>query len=349
MKRISSNDIARLAGVSRSTVSRVINGYSNVPPETYERVMKVVKEHHYYPQVSARALSGKSTNTIGLFWVGRRSQMAYNLLTSSFFMHIVDAAAERGYLVLASFVDDLVEKANIRNVRKIYMEGRIDAGIFIGVSNTEPLLDELVELDKIVGVFDYYHEDEDQPHRISSNFERDSGEAVIDYLYSLGHRKIAIIDGDLSRLSCIHRHESYMRGMLKHRLPLKNKWMAYGGIVKETGYPAAKRLLEGCLDDLPTAICANNDDVAFGVYQACAELGLRIPQDISVVGMDCQPSGENSSPPLTSFYYDFQQLFASLTNRVIDCIEGKPDVLQADFTPGRLVVRDSTAPPRHEG
>lgn len=348
VKRISSNDIARLAGVSRSTVSRVINGYSNVPPETYERVMKVVKEHHYYPQISGRALSGKSTNTIGLFWVGRHRQLALNPLTSAYFMHIIDAAAERGYLVLASFVDNLTEKANLQSVRKIYMEGRIDAGIFIGVSNTEPLLDELMEMDKIVGAFDYYHEGEDQPHRLSSNFERDSGEAVIDYLYSLGHRKIAIIDGDLSRLSCIHRHESFMRGMMKHSLPIKNQWLAYGGIVKDTGYPAAKAMLLGCLDDLPTAICANNDDVAFGVYQACAELGLRIPEDISVVGMDCQPAGETSSPPLTSVYYDFQQLFASLTNRVIDTIEEKPDVLQADFIPGRLLVRESTAPPRRE-
>lgn len=160
MKRISSNDIARMAGVSRSTVSRVINGYSNVPPETYDRVMKVVKKYHYYPQASARALSGKRTNTIGLFWVGR-SGLASDPMTSSYFMHMVDAAAERGYLLLACFSDDLVEKSNIQNVRRIFMEGRIDAGIFIGVSNTEPLIDELIAMDRIVGVFDYYHEGED--------------------------------------------------------------------------------------------------------------------------------------------------------------------------------------------
>lgn len=345
MKRISSNDIARLAGVSRSTVSRVINGYSNVPPETYDRVMKVIKEHHYYPQVSARALSGKRINTIGLFWIGR-SRLAMDPLTSQYFMLGVDAAAERGYLVLACFLDDLEEKANVQNVRKIFMEGRIDAGIFIGVSNTEPLLDELLEMDKIVGIFDYYHEGEDQPHRISSNFERDSGEAVIDYLYSLGHRKIAIIDGDLSRLSCIHRHESYMRGMMKHRLALKNKWLTYGGIVEETGYPAAKKMLEGCLDDLPTAICANNDGVAFGVYRACAELGLRIPEDISVVGMDARPEGKTTSPPLTTYRYDFHRLFSSLIYRVIDTIEEKPDVPQVEFIPGELLCRESCAPPR---
>lgn len=347
MKRISSNDIARLAGVSRSTVSRVINGYSNVPPETYERVMKVIKEHHYYPQISARVLSGKSTNTIGLFWVGR-SRLAMDPLTSQYFMLMVDAAAERGYLVLACFLDDLEEKSNVQNVRKIFVEGRIDAGIFIGVSNTEPLLDELLEMDKIVGIFDYFHEGEDQPHRISSNFERDSGEAVIDYLYSLGHRKIAVIDGDLSRLSCIHRHESYMRGMLKHRLTLKNKWMTYGGIEEKTGYPAAKQLLEGCMDDLPTAVCANNDGVAFGVYRACAELGLRIPEDISVVGMDARPEGKTTSPPLTSYAYDFHQLFSSLIYRVIDTIEEKPDVPQVEFFPGTLLCRGSCAPPRTE-
>ena len=340
MKILNSNDIARLAGVSRSTVSRVVNGYSNVPEDTREKVMKVIKENHYYPLISGQLLTGKKTKTIGLFWFSRK-EIARDPLTSSYFMHVIDAAAQRDYLVLSCILDNLTDKKNVNYIRKIFMEGRIDAGIFVGTNNNEPLIDELVGLDKIVGMFDFYHENEDVPNRLSVNFDRDSGEATIDYLYSLGHRKIAIIDGDLRRLSCIHRHESYMRGMIKHHLPMQNKWMTYGGIVQESGYEAAKRLLQGCMDDLPTAICANNDGVAFGVYQACSELGLRIPEDISVVGADGHQNGSNCTPPLTTYAFDFKQMFQSLVDRVIDTVEGKEGVPQTEFIPGYLVERAS--------
>lgn len=340
LKRMNSNDIARLAGVSRSTVSRVINGYANVPEETRRRVMKVIKENHYYPLISGQLLTGKMTKTLGLFWLSR-SSIAGDPLTSTYFMHVVDAAARRGYLLLACVLDNITEKQNINFVRKTFMEGRIDGGIFVGTSNNDPLVDELAGLDKMVGLFDYYHENEDVPNKISVNFDRDSGEKTIDYLYGLGHRKIAIVDGDLSRLSCIHRHESYMRGLIKHSLPMQNKWMAYGGIVRESSYPATKKMLEACGSDLPTAICANNDPAAFGVYQACAELGLRIPEDISVVGADGHPNSPYVSPPLTTFSFDFKEMFSSLVNRLIDVIEKKENVPQSEFMEGTLIERSS--------
>ena len=340
MKRINSNDIARLAGVSRSTVSRVINGYSNVPDETREKVMKVIKEHHYYPQLSGQLLTGMTTKTIGLFWFGP-STFTRDPLTSSYFMHIIDAATQRGYLVLSCVLENLTDKKNVNYVRKIFMEGRIDAGIFVGVNNNEPLIDELVDADKIVGLFDYFHENEDKPNKLSVNFNPASAEQTVDYLYSLGHRKIAVIDGDFTRRSCVQRHESYLRGMMKHNLPIKNKWQAYGGIYQSTGYRAAKEMLSACMDDLPTAICANNDPVAFGVYKACAELGLRIPEDISVVGNDGHPNSRHAVPPLTTSEFNFREMFFSLTNRVIDTIEEKENVPLTEFIPSAFVERAS--------
>ena len=128
-----------------------------------------------------------------------------------------------------------------------------------------------------------------------------------------------------------------MRGMIKHSLPMQNKWMTYGGIVQKSGYEAAKRMLSACMDDLPTAICANNDGVAFGVYDACAELGLRIPEDISVVGADGHERGRHISPPLTTFSFDFGEMFSSLVDRVIDTIEQKENVPQSVFVESRFI------------
>lgn len=340
VKRINSTDIARLAGVSRSTVSRVINGYDNVPPETYNKVMAVIKENHYYPQLSGQLLSGKSTHTIGLFWIDP-NDIARDTLVQSFFTNIIDAAASRGYMVLSCRICSLEDGKARDDIMRIFLEGRIDAGIFVGMDNNEPLIDQLVALKQIVGVFDHFREDAKEFNRIGVNFDRSCGERAIDYLYNLGHRRIAVIDGDMSRASCVHRHESYMRGLTKHGLPIRNQWLSYGGIVAQGGYEAAKKMLSGCKGDLPTAVCANNDSVALGVYQACEELGIRIPEDLSVIGNDGHRNGIYAHPPLTTFTFDFRDMFFSLVNRVIDTFEGKKNVPQFDFIPGTFVERSS--------
>ena len=345
MKRVSSKDIAQLAGVSRSTVSRVINGYSNVPEETYNRVMRVVREQHYYPQISGRQLSGKSSNTLGLFWIGEPN-ISQAQFSSNMFMIVVDAAAQRNYLTLADIVPNLSEEKYANHVRRVFSEGRIDAGIFIGASNAEPLMDELPEKGYIVGIHDYYRENDSQPLRLSVNYDPDSGEQIIDYLYSLGHRKIAILSGDLTHQSCLDRHKSFLRGMTKHNLPLRNQWMTYGGYHTEPAYRGAKQMLSACMSDLPTAVCANNDSAARGVTKACAELGLRVPEDISVIGTDDEPAAAMVIPPLSTFAIDNRKMFFSLVNRVLDTLEGKENIPQTEFIRGTLLPRGSSAPPR---
>lgn len=339
MKRLNSSDIAKLAGVSRSTVSRVINNYPNVPEETRRRVMQVIKENHYYPQVCGQMLNGMKKKTIGLFWVSRAA-IAQDTLSSSYFMHIVDAATANGYLVLSCILEDLTEAKNVQFARKVFMEGRIDAGIFFGVNNDEPLLTELIEAGEIVGVFDFEEQNE-AANCLAVNFEQDSGAKAIDYLVSLGHRRIAVIDGGLTRVSCRDRRESALRALEKHGIALPEGWQVEGGITQRTGYAAAKQLLENCGGDLPTAIFANNDAVAFGVYRALHEAGLRIPEDISVIGVDGHISGEHTQPPLTTIMFDFKHMFSDLVNRVVSTIEQAENVPQTVYIEGRLTERAS--------
>ena len=340
MKKLNSNDIAKLAGVSRSTVSRVINGYSNVPEDTKKRVMKIIKENHYYPLFSGQLLTGKQTNTIGFFWV-TSGDIARDALSSSYFAHIIDAAAANGYLVLSCIVPNLTEKKHINYVRRIFMQGRIDAGIFIGINNNEPLITEIIESGKIVGLFDYYHKNENFKNCITVNFDRSSGEKSIDYLYSLGHTKIGITDGDMARFSSVQRHESFLKGMMKHNIPIQNKWLRFGGITNDSGYEAANDLFNSCADDLPTAMCANNDAVAFGIYRACKERGLKIPEDISIIGIDGHPNGLFSYPALTTIQFDFKEMFSSLVSRVIGAINQEENVASNEYICGELVERQS--------
>jgi LacI family transcriptional regulator len=153
LKKLNSSEIAKLAGVSRSTVSRVINGYTNVPDTTREHVMKVIRENEYYPMLSGQLLAGKNTNTLGLFWI-TGSSLADDLQGCAYLAHLTECAAERGYLVLTSIVKNLSAQENVDWIKRIFMQGRIDAGIFIGADNNEPLIEELISKGKVVGVFD---------------------------------------------------------------------------------------------------------------------------------------------------------------------------------------------------
>lgn len=339
-KKLNSTEIAGLAGVSRSTVSRVVNGYRNVPEETRKRVMKVINEHEYYPMLSGQLLAGKKTGTLGFFWISSGT-IANDIQCSAFFVHVTEIAAEFGYLVLTCIVKNLEDEENISWIKRIFLQGRVDAGIFIGVNNKEPLIEELIARGKIVGVFDHYHPDKNETNRLSVNFEVNTGEKVIDYVYGLGHRKIAVIDGDMNRYASVRRHDSFIKGLQSHNIDIRREWMVYGDVTEKGGYVAGKELLEGCRGDYPTVICANNDSTAFGVYKALSEANIRIPGQISLIGIDGHEGAKLMRPQLTSFAFDFRQIFFSLVSRTIAVVEGKVAVPSTEFFPSRLMERES--------
>jgi LacI family transcriptional regulator len=341
-KKTTSAEIARLAGVSRSTVSRVINGYDNVPEDTRQKVMEVIESQEYYPILSGQTLAGKNTGTLGFFWVSATS-IANDIQCSSFFVNVTEAAASLGYLVLTCIVGNLAEEKNVKWIKKIFMQERIDAGIFIGIKNNEPLIEELVSKGKIVGLFSHFHPSRHEPNRVSVNFERDTGEKVIDYVFRMGHRKVTVIDGDSDSYGFRMRRESFVRGMMQHGLTIRPDWMLVAEPGECGGYYAARKLLKNCRaqDDYPTVICACNDAIAFDIYKALEEEGIKIPGQISVVGIDGHENGRLIAPQLTTFAFDFQKLFYSLVDRTIKIVEGRENIPLTEFFPSRLVERDS--------
>jgi LacI family transcriptional regulator len=344
LKKITSTDIAKIAGVSRSTVSRVINNYDNVPDETRKKILDIIAEHEYYPDLPAQLLAGKSTKTIGFFFI-KKFEIHDDFLSSSFMVNVIEAAAELGYLVLTCMISDIKDEEQKNWVKSIFMQGRIDAGIFIGVNNHELLIENLISLGKIVAVFDHMATHEHEYNRISANFERNTGDKVIDYLFSKGHRKIAVIDGDMNTLSGMDRHISIIGSMQKHNIMINPKWMLRGvyedGSYYDGAYLAVKKLVETSKNDMPTVICAGNDEGAFGVYNALTELGYSIPEDISVIGMDGNAKGEYVDPPLTTFATDFHQMFVSLVKRTVQTIHKEDNVERIEWSESNLVERSS--------
>jgi LacI family transcriptional regulator len=318
-KDINSWQIAKIAGVSRSTVSRVINDYPNVPEKTREKVMEVIRKYNYYPNISAQVLKGRKTQTIGLFWVSN-DHIADDFLSNYFIVSVIENASLHGYIVLTCVVPNLSDPENIKTVKEIFCQGRIDGGIFIGCSNYEPLLEELIAEEYVIGVLDQNLPGRREPNRVIVNFDENTAQKAVDYLAGLNHRKIGMIHGDIKRYNGLQKHDSFIKGFKKNGLELVKDWTEYSAFSEKGGYRSMKAILERSAI-LPTAVCCANDSIAFGAMDAIHEFGLKIPEDISVIGIDDHMRSVACNPPLTTFRVDFSQMMSALTNNVIRAIK----------------------------
>jgi len=321
MKKIelNSKEIAEIAGVSRSTVSRVINNYANVPQKTREKVMKVIEQYGYTPNISARTLAGKKTKTIGLFFIDQfqfsKDSSANMLITS-----VIESASAFGYIVLTTVVRDLKNPESIKNVTDVFYQGSITAGIFIGAENHDPVIEGLIAEGFIIGVLDQMLIGRNEPNRIVYNVNNEgAARKAVDYLYQLNHKKIGIINGDLKKAAANFKFKGFVSQMEQRGLEINKSWMMYGHY-ESGGYEAMSNLLAHA-GDLPTAIFASSDSLAFGAIRALNDQGLKVPDDISVIGMNDQALSAYYKPALTTFHVNYEQLTAGITESVIHAIE----------------------------
>lgn len=339
-KEINSVEIAKRAGVSRSTVSRVINNYPNVPPDTREKVMKVIQQYNYFPNVSAQVLAGKITKTIGLFLI-EKGEVSSDVLTNTLVVSVIENASAAGYYVLTNIIRNTQDEEAVRGVKEIFYQRRINGGVFIGAAIHEPLIEELIQAGFVVAVVDQEPAKEAEPSRIAVNFDNELGmQQAVDYLVSLNHREIGVINGDMQRQSGPSKYEGYVKAMKKHGLAIHPQWVMPGDFNENSGYQAAKQLIDS-RGDMPSAIIAANDSVAFGAMKAFKENGIQVPEDISVIGFDDHPISSMYHPALTTIKVDFKEMMSELTSALIRHIEQGIDESE-DFRIGcSLVIRDS--------
>lgn len=350
-KGLKSSEIARLAGVARSTVSKVLNGYPNISEETRDRVLKTVERYRYYPNLSAQILAGKRTDTLGLFFISQ-GHFSEDILVSFMISRVIECAAALGYHMLTYIIRDPGEGGAASAIREVFHQRRVDGGIFIGARNREPIIEELVTEGYVVGVLDQSSRGRSEPNRVIVNFsDQKTASGVVDYLVSLGHREIALIHGDLGRNAGRSKRRGFYNGLLSHSIEISEIYETFSDFTDRGGYLAMKELLErsGFQDckrngeDLPiTAIAAANDNVAFGAMRAAEEAGVAIPDDISMVGIDGHPLGAHVRPGLTTFRFDFSAMMNSLIQGVIDVIEdSEPKGVRRRVFSATLVERAS--------
>jgi len=328
------NDIARLAGVSKKTVSRVINQSPLVRPDTREKVTDVMESFRYVPDPMARGLAFRRSFLIGMVYDNPSAQYIVNMqngaletLRGTPFELVVHPCDSRR--------DDYID-----GVRRFVTQQRLHGVILVPrVSEDQALVDMLNEVGcryaRIAAVA------LDEPARMVATNDRQGAVEVALYLQSLGHSRVAMITGPQRYLSTRERGAGFLETMERAGLKVPSECVLEGGYTFESGVACAEKLL--ALAPRPTAIFSLNDDMAAGVYKTALRLGLSIPGDLSVVGFDDSPMASRLWPSMSTVRLPIGDMGMAAAAMLL-AGDSAPR-MATTFTP-HLLTRESCAPPR---
>lgn len=325
-------EIAKKAGVSTATVSRVVNGTAPVAERTEQRVRKAIEHLGYYPNSHARTLGSGKSQMYGLI---------ISDITNPFFPEVVkhfeQIAVEHGQEVLIANTNYQPERMKIC-VRRM-LERKVD-GVAIMTSEMEP---ELIQVLKNRGVPIVFLDTGDVGSQISNILiDYDHGVGIaIDHLTSLEHRRIAFISGPPSLASARIRQQAFLAALHGKGLKCVDEYIGTGNHRIEGGQAAMERMLD--LRVKPTAVLASNDLTAIGVVRAIHAAGLRVPEDISVVGFDDIELSSFLEPPLTTVRVSRAEIG---TRAFTTLYAGNKNSGTAFRIATELIVRQSTGPAR---
>jgi LacI family transcriptional regulator, galactose operon repressor len=331
------NDVARLAGVSKKTVSRVINRSPLLNEETRSRVEKVIGELGYVPNPQARALALRRNFLIGLIHDNPNAQMVLNMQQG-----ILEALQGTEFEMVVRPVDR-TSSMMLEDVRNFLERQRL-----FGVVLLPPISenDALARLCDEVGcryVRMGSAQLDDPLHMVASN-DRDAVREATEHLIHQGHRLIALVEGPDGFRSARERRLGFEDALRAAGLTLPRSLIVRGNYTFETGVTAANRLFD--LSPRPTAIFASNDEMAAGVVFAARERGVAVPEELSVIGFDDTPIAAHIWPPLTTVRWPIVSMARAAARKLVgDVVGGLAAGEQPSELPSTLVKRASVAPP----
>lgn len=330
IERVTITDVAREAGVSVATVSKVVNGRYGVATTTAQRVMEVVANLGYETSLVASSLRRSRTDVIGILLAG------FDPFATELLKGISAEAVGRGYELLAysgAIGDDNAVGWERRSLSRLGGT-LIDGAIILTPTVSQPAASvPVISVDPHTGSGDHHVVDSD-------NVE--GARAATQHLIDLGHRRIAHVRGRTDLESAHQREQGYRASLADAGIPFDPELVRDGGYRAAWSTEAARALLT--LPDRPTAIFAANDLSAFGVMDVAYEMGLRVPHDLSVVGFDDIPEAASATPRLTTIHQPLQEMGARAFLMLLKILDGH-DAETHVRLPSRLVVRKTTAPP----
>lgn len=335
-KIITIYDIAKEAGVSTATVSRVLTNSAKVSQEKKEKIEALIEKYEFKPNAMARGLSETKSKIIGIIAADIR-----NPFYATLFVECEREANNLGYTVLLcnSLGENELED---RHLQKLFGQ-RVEAIVQMGGRVDELVSDSnyVEHVNKIasrIPVVITGKLDGSACYQVNID-EGQAMEKIMEYLISLGHRKIALVGGRKNVKSTVEKRSRYKELLGRYNMEFNENYIVEGlKYDNESGYDCMNRLFE--VQDLPSAVIAINDFTAVGIIRAITERGLSIPKNISVASFDNTYISEVTIPKLTAIGYDYRSFGSKIIQTAIKAINGE-EISRVNFVGAELVVRDS--------
>jgi LacI family transcriptional regulator len=325
-------DIARKCGVSRSTVSRVINREANVSPDTRQRVEEMIAQINFQPNLAARGLAAGKTRVLGVVI----PMGVTAIFTDPFFPSLIQGVSitcnAADYSVMLWLDDPEYER---RTVRQILYNGLVDGVIIASNMMDDPIVLALGE-----GKLPYVMVGRSPGNKKVNFVDVDNyggARKAVRHLLDLGRRRIAHIAGPHNLIAGLDRYQGYLSGLYEGGIFPDPALVVEGDFTDLSGYSAVQRLLP----HHPDAIFTASDAMANGALRALLEAGVRVPQDISLVGFDDIPFASRTFPPLTTVRQPIQRIGSLAAETLIEVIEHPQDQPRQVILPTDLIVRGS--------
>ncbi len=335
MTTLTIRDIAQMSGVSRGTVSKVINNYDGVSELTKRKVLEVIDKTGYQPTFSARSLATKKSSLIGLIYAGKINvefnHPFFNEVISSF----QKTLGAMGYDIII-FSNEMFDKDSVDYLARS-RHYRLDGCLIIAGEEVEEAVSELDKSDIPCLGIDLELTGENSSYVMTDNFK--VSQLAVEYLYLNSIRDVGYIAGKDSSDISNQRLEGFLQTMSQFGMTAQPQWIKHGNFFESSGYEAMEIILQG--ESLPKAIIAASDMMALGAMRAIKDYGLRIPQDIQVLGCDDVEACRYMEPALTTIKQDKQKIGRLAAIKLNDLINGVTG-LRPSLVDPELVIRNSS-------
>jgi len=325
-RRVSSRDVARLAGVSQATVSRVFTPGKQVSEEKRKRVLEAAHELNYKPSVIARSLIQNSTKIIGI--VIRKFENLFYVRALDLFSRKLQSL---GYSVM---LFDIAGDQAVEDTLPIALQYQVDGVIITSATLSSPLVEDCSRLDTPVVLFNRVNEGENVHSVCTDNLN--AGREIAGYLISKGHRKLSFIAGERSSSTNRNREQGFINRLQEEGLRLFSSYE--GDFEYPSGLEAARQLLSQ--QEKPTAVFCSSDNMAMAFIDAATtEFGLSVPQDISVVGFDDISMASWPRYNLTTYHQYTEKLVDNTITVLLEALKDPEMPIAHQFLQGRLIQR----------
>jgi LacI family transcriptional regulator len=330
-------EIARLAGVSRSTVSRVVNGDRRVSDAARHRVQEIIRDHDYHPNAAARSLASRRMRVLGLLI----TKSVGGLFIDPFYPILIQGTADACNVAdhtLTMLMDTSGDGHAVDQLYGRVIRGRHVDGIVLACQTVDDPLVPRLQADGIPFVLVGRH-----PGAEVSFVDVDSrgaAQGAVAHLLGHGYRKIAMICGQPHLIASIDRHAGYVTALQEAAVPPDPSRVVFADFTQRGGHRAMQRLLQNGTD-FPEAVFAASDALAFGAMAAIQEAGLRVPDDIAVMGFDGLDEGVHAQPPLSTVTQPVAGLGREAVRMLLGLIDNPDGEPVQRFLPTQLTLRGS--------